>query len=118
VAARVVANANGDANAVRRVLFPLRSKLLLASALVQIVMLALLIYNGLSVMDAKLAERTRVQLDEQKNVLSAALAGPLLQGDRVKAQEILDRARRNQAIQLALFDRAGKLVASSGWEAR
>jgi diguanylate cyclase (GGDEF)-like protein/PAS domain S-box-containing protein len=95
----------------------LRARLLLASALVQSVMLAMLIANSISVMDAKLTERTRVHLEEQKQLLSVALAGPLARGDLARAQDILDRVRLDNGISyLALFDRAGKLAASSGYD--
>ena len=96
---------------------PLRSRLLLASAAVQLVMLALLIYNGISVMDDKLVERARIHLEEQKQLLNAALAAPIAQSDRTRVQEVLDAARRDQALTyLVLYDRKGKLVATSGWD--
>jgi diguanylate cyclase (GGDEF)-like protein/PAS domain S-box-containing protein len=98
---------------------PLRSRLLLASAVVQLVMLGLLVYNGISVMDDKLLERARIHLEEQKQLLSAALAVPLMQADRTRVQEVLDGARRDQAMSyLMLFDRKGKVIGSSGWDRR
>jgi diguanylate cyclase (GGDEF)-like protein/PAS domain S-box-containing protein len=98
---------------------PLRSRLLLASAAVQLVMMALLIYNAISVMDEKLTERTRIHLEGQKQLLSAALAIPLANVDRAQVQEVLERARREQAISyLVLFDRKGRVVAASGWDKR
>jgi diguanylate cyclase (GGDEF)-like protein/PAS domain S-box-containing protein len=96
---------------------PLRSRLLLASTVVQLFMLALIVYNGISVMEDKLLERTRLHLEEQKQLLSAALAVPLMQSDRARIQEVLDSAREDQRIAyLVLFDRKGKVVASSGWD--
>jgi len=98
---------------------PLRSRLLLASAAVQLVMMALLIYHSISVMDEQLTERTRIHLEEQKQLLSAALAVPLAQADRAKAQEVLERARGGQGIAyLVLFDRKGRVIAASGWDKR
>ena len=44
----------------------LRARLLIAGVLVQTVMLALLIVNGISIMEQKFTERTRAQLDDQK----------------------------------------------------
>ena len=97
----------------------LRSKLLLASVLVQLVMLALLTYNSIGVMEAKLAERTRIHLEEQKQLLSAALAAPLMRSDFARVQDILDLARSEQAMSyLVLFDRKGQIIASSGWDRR
>jgi diguanylate cyclase (GGDEF)-like protein/PAS domain S-box-containing protein len=95
----------------------LRTRLLLASVLVQIVMLALLIVNGISLMNAKLTERTRIHLEEQNQLLNAALATPLAQGNFVVLKEVLERVRRDNGIAyLVLFDREGKIVAASGWE--
>ncbi len=98
---------------------PLRTRLLLGSAVVQLIMMALLIYNSISVMDEKLIERTRIHLEEQKQLLSAALAGPVAQGDRSTINEVLDRARREQGIAyLVLLDRKGRTIAASGWDKR
>ena len=111
---RSIAAASSPRNAL-----PLRTRLLLASVSVQLVMMALLIYNGISVMDEKLIERTRIHLEEQKQLLSAALASTLGTSDRAKVQEVLERARREQGIAyLVLFDRKGRIVATSGWDKR
>src|SRR5688572_31661787 len=77
---------------------PLRTRLLLGSAVVQLVMMALLIYTSISVMDEKLIERTRIHLEEQKQLLSAALAPPLAQSDRSRLNEMLEHARLEQGI--------------------
>jgi diguanylate cyclase (GGDEF)-like protein/PAS domain S-box-containing protein len=95
---------------------PLRSRLLLGSAVVQLVMLALLIYKSIDVMDEKLIERTRVHLAEHTRLLNAALEMPLAHSNMPRVQEVLDRARREQSMTyLVLLDRAGRLVAASGW---
>ena len=108
-----------DTAAAARNALPLRTRLLLGSAVVQLVMMALLIYSSISVMDDKLIERTRVHLEEQKHLLSAALAAPLAQSDRSKVNEVLERARREQGIEyLVLFDHKGRTVAASGWDRR
>ena len=106
-----------DASRPARGYLPLRSRLLLASAVVQLVMLGLMIYNGISVMEDKLLERTRVHLEEQKQLVSAALTVPLMQGDRARIQEVLEVAREGQRITyVVLFDRRGKAIAASGWD--
>jgi len=95
----------------------LRVRLLLAGLLVQTVMLALLIVNGIKIMDEKLAERTRAHLDEQRQFLKAVLAPPVAAGDYVAAQKVLERVRREDGIvYLVLQDTAGRTVAASGWE--
>ncbi len=65
-----------------RNIVPLRARLLLASIAVQVAMMALLIYTSIGVMDEKLTERTRIHLEEQKELLSAALSMPVTHGDR------------------------------------
>ena len=95
----------------------LRTRLLLSSALVQMVMLALLIVHSTQVMDEQLAQRARVHLDEQKQLLSAALAGPLQRRDYASVSMVFDRVRRDDGIPyLALYNQGGKLVAASGWD--
>jgi diguanylate cyclase (GGDEF)-like protein/PAS domain S-box-containing protein len=95
----------------------LRVRLLLAGVLVQTVMLALLIVNGINVMDQKLTERTRAQLDEQRQFLRAVLAAPLAANDYATAQKVLEHVRREDGIAyLVLLDASGRTVAASGWE--
>ncbi|HET6493301.1 MAG TPA: hypothetical protein VFG44_10050, partial [Burkholderiales bacterium] len=94
-----------------------RVRLLLVGVLVQTVMLALLIVNGINIMEKKLGERTRAHLDDQKKFLKAVLAPPLAERDYAAAQKVLERVRRDDGITyLVLFDAAGTTVAASGWE--
>ena len=95
----------------------LRTRLLLACTLVQVMMLALLIVNGIRVVDEKLNERTQVHLEEQKQLLNAALSSPLAGRQYRTLTEILERVRADSGIvYLVLFDHNEKLVASAGWE--
>jgi len=94
----------------------LRARLLLASALVQVMMLALLVGDSASVIEDKLNERTRVHLEEQKALLNAALAAPLAAGDYRAARAVLEQVRRDHGIAyLVLFDREGGIAGASGW---
>jgi diguanylate cyclase (GGDEF)-like protein/PAS domain S-box-containing protein len=94
----------------------LRSRLLLASVVVQLAMLALLLINAIGVMDEKLSERARVHLEEQQQLLSAALAGPLERGDHEAVSMVFERVRRDDGIvYLVMHDPAGRIVAASGW---
>ncbi|MES2564618.1 MAG: HAMP domain-containing protein, partial [Pseudomonadota bacterium] len=98
---------------------PLRSRLLLASALVQLVMLGLLIYNGIGVLEDKLITRARIHLEDQKQLLSAVVTAPLLSGDEWRVQEVLDRVRRGrQIVYIVMHDRQGRVIAASGWNPR
>ena len=95
----------------------LRARLLLAGVLVNVVMLALLIADGISVMENKLHERARVHLEEQKQLLNAALSVPLAGRQYQTLAQILERVRTDSGITyLVLFDHNEKLVARVGWE--
>jgi len=94
----------------------LRARLLFASAFVQIVMLALIIGHSARLMNQQLGERARLHLEEQKHLLSAALAGPLERDDRAGVEAIFERVRRDNGIAyLLLYDRSWRVLASNGW---
>ncbi|HET7160690.1 MAG TPA: EAL domain-containing protein [Burkholderiales bacterium] len=98
---------------------PLRSRLLLASALVQLIMLGLLIYNGIAVLEDKLTTRARIHLEDQKQLLSAVITVPLILGEEQRVQQVLDRVRRGREIvYMVLHDREGDVIAASGWNPR
>jgi diguanylate cyclase (GGDEF)-like protein/PAS domain S-box-containing protein len=95
----------------------LRTRLLLAGVLVNVMMLALLIADGISVMDNKLDERARIHIEEQKQLLNAALSVPLAERQYQTLTQILERVRTDNGITyLVLFDHNEKLVASVGWD--
>jgi diguanylate cyclase (GGDEF)-like protein/PAS domain S-box-containing protein len=95
----------------------LRARLLLAGVLVNVVMLALLIADGISVMENKLHERARTHLEEQKLLLNAALSVPLAGREYRTLAQILERVRTDSGIiYLVLFDHNEKRVASVGWD--
>jgi len=71
----------------------LRTRVLLASALVQAAVLVLLIANGIHVMDAKLAERGQLHLEEQKQLLSATLEASLTRGDHAGIATLFEREK-------------------------
>jgi diguanylate cyclase (GGDEF)-like protein/PAS domain S-box-containing protein len=84
---------------------------------VNVIMLAVLLVNSISIMDKKLNERTRVHLEEQKQLLNAALSVPLAARQHQVLAGILQRVRDDSGIvYLVLFDDNGKRVASAGWE--
>jgi diguanylate cyclase (GGDEF)-like protein/PAS domain S-box-containing protein len=95
----------------------LRARMLVGGMAVNVMMLALLIINGISIMENRLNEQARIHLEEQKQLLNAALSVPLAAGQRQALSEILERVRRDDGIvYLLLFDRDEKLVASAGWD--
>ena len=95
----------------------LRARLLLGSALVNVMMLGLLIVNGIGIVDDRLNEQARIHIDEQKQLLNAALSVPLAAGQRQALAEILEHVRRDDGIvYLVLLDENEQLVASAGGE--
>ena len=95
----------------------LRSRLLLGGVAVNVLMLAVLIINGIGVMDDRLNEQARIHLEEQKQLLNAALSVPLAARDYRALAETLQRVRRDNGIAyLLLFDQNERLVASAGWD--
>ncbi|HXF65345.1 MAG TPA: EAL domain-containing protein [Burkholderiales bacterium] len=95
----------------------LRARLLLVGALVLAVMLLLLVASAVRVMEEKLAESARVRLQEQKQLLAAALAPALARGAAAEAALVLERVRREDGIvYLVLYGAGGELIAASGWD--
>jgi diguanylate cyclase (GGDEF)-like protein/PAS domain S-box-containing protein len=96
----------------------LRFKLLLASVLVEIVMLTMLVANSVRLIHNSLNEQGLARMAEMRPLLNAALSGPLVQRDYATLQEILDEIQNPNGIAyLAVFDNNNKLVAAKGWHA-
>ncbi len=101
-----------------RVTLSLRSKLVLASVLVEVVMLSLLVVNSLRITRDSLVEQMRLRVDEIETLFNASLATPLAQRDYAALHEILQESRREQGLTyLVLLDRDGQTVARAGWPA-
>lgn len=98
-----------------RIRYPLWAKLLAATLLVQVGMLALLGYSGMRDTQKRLLEHAELRLHELRPLLNAALATALFQRDLAAIQELLASLRREDGIRyLVLFDERGKLLASTG----
>lgn len=95
----------------------LRLKLVLASVLVEAVMLTLLVANSARLMQASLTEQAAAHINQVAPLLNASLATPLVQRDYATIREILRESRHSDAIvYLVLFDAQDKLVAAEGWD--
>ena len=83
----------------------LRFKIALTSILVEVVMLALLIANSVSIATQALEEQTRYRINELVPLLNASLASPLVQRDYATLNEILTQIVRKGGIEyIAVFD--------------
>ena len=95
----------------------LRFKLLVASVLVEVVLLGLLLANSQRLIEKNLVEQAVLRTEELNPLLSAALAGPLAERDRATLVDILKASQRKDGLSyLVLFDNAGKMIAASGWD--
>lgn len=96
----------------------LRTKLVLASLVVEVVMLTLLVANSLRLSNDSLMQQARLRVEELNVLFNAALAAPLVQRDYASLQEILEESQRREGITyLVLIDRDGQRIAQAGWPA-
>ena len=95
----------------------LRFKLILASIVVELLMLTILVGNSVRVMQAHLLDQARVNMEEVRPLLDASLAAALAERDYGTMDSVLKQVRQDQGITyLVLFDNTGKIVASEGWK--
>jgi diguanylate cyclase (GGDEF)-like protein/PAS domain S-box-containing protein len=93
----------------------LRTKLVLASVLVEAVMLALLVVNSVRVAERQLLEQARLRVESVAPLLNAALLGPMMQRDYGTAQDILVEAMGSQGfVYLLLQDTRRRTIVSLG----
>jgi diguanylate cyclase (GGDEF)-like protein len=93
----------------------LRARLLLASLLVEGLMLALLVANSARLIEQGLLEQMDLRLRQTSPLLNAALNAPLAQRDYATIQQILRESRQEDGLKyLVLFDHRGKLIAAEG----
>jgi diguanylate cyclase (GGDEF)-like protein len=93
----------------------LRVRLLLASLLVEGLMLALLVANSARLIEQGLLEQMALRLRQTSPLLNAALNAPLAQRDYATIQQILRESRQEDGLKyLVLFDHRGKLIAAEG----
>jgi diguanylate cyclase (GGDEF)-like protein len=94
----------------------LRFKLVFASVVVEVLLLGLLVFNSHRLIEQKLADQTRLRVEELNPLLNAALAAPLVERDYATLGDLLAASRRTEGLTyLALLDNRGKVVASAGW---
>ena len=93
----------------------LRTKLILASVLVQGAMVALLVFNSVRLADQQLREQAQVRVESVAPLLNAALLGPMLQRDYGTAQDILVEAMSSQRfVYLILQDMRRRTLVAVG----
>jgi len=95
----------------------LRWKLILGSALIEVVMLSLLVVNTVRLIETSLQEQVELRLGDLSILLNAAIAPSMAELDYAPIQGVFAESRREQSIvYFALFDKDGKQVAGDGWD--
>ncbi|WP_187360071.1 EAL domain-containing protein [Chitinolyticbacter meiyuanensis] len=95
----------------------LRTRLIVASVLVQCTILAFLLFNTSRIWSETTALSTASRVEELGRLLNAALSGPLANNDFAKAAELIDTLRAPEGIDyLVLYDNRRNVVASRGWD--
>lgn len=94
----------------------LRWKLILGSALIEIVMLSVLVINNVRLIEASLHEQFSLRLGEISVLLNASISPSMAQLDYGPIHGVFAESRRKEGIAyFVLFDKNGKQVARDGW---
>lgn len=94
----------------------LRFKLILASLVVELVMLTILVTNSVRVMEKDLLGQAELRMEELRPLLNASLAPALAERDYGAMDSVLKQVRQEKGISyLVLFDNTGRVMASDGW---
>ena len=95
----------------------LRGRLILATLLIQPLMLALILWSGEEVVQKNLMERIENRRWEQAILLEAALATPMAQADYGAVADVLWAAQASEGIDyLVMLDLQGKILAAANWD--
>ena len=93
----------------------LRSKLVVSSLLVQVVMLAALVWNSVRITDNALHEVFQKHVDSMVTLMAVSLANPLVQRDYATLDERLERfLQHDSLVYLAVHDEMGRVLAQRG----
>lgn len=93
----------------------LRAKLILASVVVEVIMLTLLVGNSVRLIDMSLLDQAKSKNDDLQPLFNAALVGPMAQRDYATLGEILKEIRGEKGISyLVLLDNQGKALVAAG----
>jgi signal transduction histidine kinase len=91
-------------------------RLVVASLVVETVMLSVLLFTSVHITTDRLADQLETRLSEMESLLEASLVVPLIERDFGAMQDVLSALRRRQGVDyLVLVDRQGAIVAADGW---
>jgi diguanylate cyclase (GGDEF)-like protein len=96
----------------------LRTRLIVACAIVQLGAAALLMFASRQLLQHTLAEQAALQTQQIVGLLDQAIAAPMAQRDYATLQQTLDLVRTGDGVvYLVLWDYRDRIVAASGWPA-
>jgi diguanylate cyclase (GGDEF)-like protein len=94
----------------------LRAKLLLASVVIEALMLALLVSNSVRLIEHHLGDQLEARIEAVELAYKTAVAVPLAARDYATLRDILDGWRKaSDIVYMAVSDPDGRLLAASGW---
>ena len=94
----------------------LRLKLIVASVLIEVIMLGIMVTNSVRLMEEHVLSQAQARLTEVKTLLNASLSAALAQRDYGTMDSVLRQVRRKKGLTyLVVFDDNNRIVASSGW---
>ncbi len=95
----------------------IRSKLLLASILVEVIMLGLLVGNSVRLIQTSMEQLTESRIQAIELAYKTAITAPMASRDYATLRDILDGWRKAEdVLYLAVVDNAGRFLAVSGWD--
>jgi two-component system, sensor histidine kinase and response regulator len=96
----------------------IRGRLVLLAIGVEMLMLIVMVANNLRLLHGAMTEQARWQAEQTAPVLMAALTAPLAQRDYATVQAVINESHSvgGGVAYIAVVDRAGNRVASSGWQ--
>jgi two-component system, sensor histidine kinase and response regulator len=96
----------------------IRGRLVLLAIGVETLMLIVMVANSMRLLHGAMTDQARWQAEQAAPVLIAALTAPLAQRDYATVQAVIDESHAvgGGVAYIAVVDRAGNRVASSGWQ--
>ncbi len=95
----------------------LRTKLIVACILVQVVAATLLVHGSTRLLQRTLLDQARLDTQQVVALLSQTIASPLAQRDYATLQQTLDLVRKDATLQyLVLRNHRDMVVANAGWD--
>lgn len=91
-------------------------RFVIASLIVQAIIMSLLIVNSIHIIDSILKREVELRLNDLNRLINTSLAAPLAENDTVTLQEILNEiVTKNSIVYAVLFSAEDEIIAATGW---